>query len=145
MHLTLHFFGEIGEESLEKAGSVMVSIGSLFSPFSISLAEVGAFPSADRARVIWLGVKSDKLAALYSDLTARLREAGFPCEKRPFSPHVTLGRCRGGPQQARHILSHEEHTLAGEMTIDRLVLYESELLPSGAVHRPRCTVHLTAD
>ena len=144
MHLTLHFFGEIDEESLEKAGSVMVSIESLFSPFPMTLAGVGAFPSPNRAQLFWLGVKSGRLAELHTVLAKRLRESGFPCEKRLFKPHITLGRCRGGPQPVRHILSLGNNIVAGEMTVDSLVLFESELRPSGAIHRPRQTSYLTA-
>ena len=145
MHLTLHFFGDISEESLDKAGSVMVSIESLFRPFSMTLSGVGAFPSANRARVFWIGIKCDELVRLHTALRDRLRESGFAVERRNFHPHITLGRSRGDGRNARHILSPEEHTLAGEMTVDRLVLYESELLPTGAVHRPRQTIHFTAD
>ena len=145
MHLTLHFLGDIDQESLDKAGSVMVSIESLFQPFSITFSGVGAFPSPGRARVFWLGVNSDKLAELHALLTDRLIDAGFDCDRRKFKPHITLGRSRGGMQNARHILSSEQDSLAGEMTVDRLVLYESELLPTGAVHRARQTIHFTAD
>ena len=144
LHLTLHFFGEISEESLDKAGACMVSIESLFSPFSLLFTGLGAFPSPDRARVFWLGVQSDILARLYRELIGRLAACGFEIEQRPFQPHITLGRSRGAPQQAGHILSEEKETIAGEMTVDRLVLYESELLPGGAVHRPRHTIHFTA-
>ncbi|PLX99840.1 MAG: RNA 2',3'-cyclic phosphodiesterase [Desulfuromonas sp.] len=145
MHLTLHFFGELGYENLDKAGSVMVSIGSLFRPFTIALHGLGAFPSPDRARVFWLGIKSASLTMLHTHLLEKLASAGFTCEERPFEPHITLGRSRRGMQKAGHILSHEGDMFAGEMTVDRLVLYESELLSSGAVHHPRQTIHFTAD
>lgn len=145
MHLTLHFFGEIDEEKLEKARAVVVSIESLFPPFSVTLSGVGAFPSEHRARVFWLGVHSDKIAELHDILSARLEQAGFACDRRPFRPHLTLGRSRGRNLKAGHILSQEVDTVAGEMTVDRLVLFESELRPTGAVHRPRQTIHFTAD
>lgn len=145
MHLTLHFFGDLDQENLEKATAVMVSIESLFSPFFMTFSGVGAFPSPDQARVFWLGVKSDRLADLHTVLNDRLNASGFPCEKRPFKPHLTLGRSRSGAQQARHILSLESATVAAEMTVDTLALYESELLPTGAVHRARQLIHFTAD
>lgn len=145
MHLTLHFFGDLTHESLEKAGSVMVSIESLFQPFTMTLSGLGAFPAPDRARVFWLGIQSDHLAAVQTSLNERLTTAGFLREDRPFKPHITLGRSRRGAQRAGHILSREGDTFAGEMTVDRLVLFESELLPSGALHRPRQTIHFTAD
>lgn len=144
LHLTLHFFGDISEESLDKAGACMVSIGSLFAPFSLLFSGLGAFPAPDRARIFWLGVQSEPLVRLHSALTARLGSCGFEIEQRPFRPHITLGRSRGAPLRTGHILSEERDTIAGEMTVDRLVLFESELLPKGAVHRPRRTIHFTA-
>lgn len=145
LHLTLHFFGDLDDDSLAKAAAVMVSIERLFPPFPMTLGGVGAFPSPHRARVFWLGVESGKLAGLHATLQQHLRKAGFPCEEREFRPHITLGRSRGGTRPAGHILSAEAATLAGEMTVDSLVLYESELLPTGAVHRPRQTIQFTAD
>ena len=145
MHLTLHFFGDIDEENLEKAAAVMVSIESLFSPFLMTLSGVGAFPSPKRSRVLWLGIKCNKMRGLHSALTGGLIECGFSCDKRPFNPHITLGRIRGRAQDIRHILSPERNTVAGEMTVDGLTLFESRLLPTGAEHRPRKTITFTAD
>jgi 2'-5' RNA ligase len=145
LHLTLHFFGDIDEESLEKAASVMVSIESLFSPFSMTLSGVGAFPSPNRSRVLWLGVKCKEISALHSALIGRLTECGFSIDKRPFTPHLTLGRIRGRDQDLRHILSPGENTVAGEMTVNGLTLFESRLLPTGAEHRPRQTINFPAD
>ncbi|PLX73765.1 MAG: RNA 2',3'-cyclic phosphodiesterase [Desulfuromonas sp.] len=145
MHLTLHFFGDIGDDDLEKAAAVMVSIESLFAPFPLALCGLGAFPGPNRARVFWLGVQSEHLVGLYSALCKKLSAAGFPCEQRPFQPHLTIGRSRGTPQKAGHILSQLATTVAGEMTVDRLVLFESELLPTGARHRPRQTIFFRAD
>jgi 2'-5' RNA ligase len=118
---------------------IMVSVGSLFMPFSLTLTEIGAFPSTDHARVVWLGVKSDKLEELYRALQAELIRAGLPVEHRPFRPHITIGRSR---QQAGRILSQRGLNVAGSMRVEELILYESRLHPSGAEHRPRQTVRL---
>ena len=139
LHLTLNFFGDITEESLEKVAKIMVSVGSLFMPFTLTLTETGAFPSVDRARVVWLGVKSDKLEELYRALHAELIRAGLPVEHRPFRPHITIGRSR---RQAGHILSQREFNVTGSMRVTKLTLYESRLQPTGAEHRPRKTVRL---
>jgi 2'-5' RNA ligase len=139
LHLTLNFFGDITEENLEKVAKTMVSVGSLFMPFSLTLTEIGAFPSTDHARVVWLGVKSDKLEELYRALQAELILAGLLVERRPFRPHITIGRSR---QQAGRILSQRGLNVAGSMRVEELILYESRLQPTGAEHRPRQTVRL---
>ena len=141
LHLTLHFFGGITEENLEKASKIVVSIGSLFKPFSARFTEIGAFPSADRARVIWLGLEENKIGMLHHALETKFKSAGFPIELRPFRPHITIGRSR---RQAGHILSHKRPKVADRISVEELILYESRLQSTGAEHRPRYTVRLTA-
>lgn len=78
LHLTLHFFGGITEENLEKAAKIMVSVGSLFIPFTLTLTEIGAFPSPDRARVVWRGVKSAKLKRVAPSSTNEIKGCRDP-------------------------------------------------------------------
>ncbi len=139
LHLTLHFLGDISEENLEKAAKIMVSVGSLFAPFSLTLMEIGAFPLTDRARVVWIGVQSSILGELHHTLQEQFIAAGFPLEHRPFRPHITIGRSR---RSTRRILSLPRHTIADTTRVDELVLFESHLQPTGAKHLPRQTVRL---
>ncbi len=142
MHLTLRFFGDVSEESLEKIGDVVLSVGRLHPPFTLRIKGVGAFPSAVRPRVFWLGVDGAPLKALYSALEKALANAGFPPEERPFSPHLTLGRSRDRHVRTGADLGRYRETDGGVLTVDTVVLYESRLRPDGAVHLPRRTVHL---
>ncbi len=143
LHLTLRFFGDISEESLEKIGEIMLSIGRLHAPFAVDLIGLGAFPAADRARVFWLGVRDrGKLAALYDAFEQRLPEAGIPREQRPFTPHLTLGRHRGRGLAAGQVLAGLQELECGHFPVTRLVLYESRLGPGGALHLPRHSVTL---
>lgn len=141
LHLTLHFFGDITEENLEKAAKIVVSVGSLFKPFSARFTGIGAFPSADCARVIWLGLEENKIGTLHTALEKKFQTAGFPIEHRPFRPHITIGRSR---RQAGHILSHKRPKVADRISVEELILYESRLQSTGAEHRPRYTVRLMA-
>jgi 2'-5' RNA ligase len=145
IHLTLKFFGDVPEEFLEKIGEVMLSVGRLFAPFPIKIARVGAFPSPSRARVIWLGVTGGPLVALQEVLEERLQLAGIPREERAFFPHLTLGRSRGGPLPAREILEKYRDFVCGTLQVDKMVLFESRLQPSGAVHLPIKTVLLEGE
>ena len=139
LHLTLRFFGNISEENLEKAAKIMVSVGSLFAPFSMTLKEIDTFPSTDRARVVWIGVQSSKLVELHHALQEQFHAAGFPVEHRPLRPHITIGRSR---RQTGRILSLSQHKVADTMRVDELILFESRLQPTGAEHIPRFTVRL---
>lgn len=139
LHLTLHFFDNITEESLEKAAKIVVSVVSLCNPFPLTFTQIGAFPSTERIHVVWLGVKSSKLNDLHQALQKRFHAAGFPIERRPFRPHITIGRSR---RQGRHILSQQNRKVTGSMRVRELILYESRLQPAGAEHIPRHTVRL---
>ncbi|BCR06166.1 RNA 2',3'-cyclic phosphodiesterase [Desulfuromonas versatilis] len=143
MHLTLRFFGDIPEESLEKIGKVMLSVGSLHAPFHMEVGGLGAFPSASRARVFWLGIEaSSALADLHTALEAGFSDIDMPGDGRPFTPHLTLGRNRGRPLPAREILEKYADFSCGSVTVDRIVLFESRLHPTGARHLPVKTVYL---
>ena len=142
LHLTLRFFGDLTEEMLDKAGAVMVSIERLFSPFSMHLTGVGAFPSIRRARVIWVGVESRQLEPLFNTLNDRLQEAGIARETRPFKAHITMGRSRRDPARASGALGPLATEPVANTQVREVVLYESELQPAGAIHRPRYTARL---
>jgi 2'-5' RNA ligase len=137
MHLTLKFFGSISEESLEKIGEVMLSIGRLCIPFQIEIGGVGAFPSLDRPRVIWVGAREAHfLVALQSALEEELQKIGIPREDRPYSPHLTLGRSRGRIPAGREILEKYRNIVCGTMLVEKVILFESRLYPAGSVHLP---------
>ena len=145
LHLTLRFFGDIDEESLEKIGKIMLSIGRLHAPFAVDLIGLGTFPAANRARVFWLGVRDrGELAALLDAFERRLPDAGIPREQRPFFPHLTLGRHRGQGLAAGELLARFGEMDCGRLPVTSLVLYESRLRPGGALHLPRYRVPLGA-
>jgi 2'-5' RNA ligase len=137
MHLTLKFFGSISEESLEKIGEIILSIGRLCTPFQIEIGGVGAFPSLGPPRVIWLGVReAHALVALQSAFEEKLQKIGIPREDQPYSPHLTLGRSRRRIPAAREILQKYRNVGCGTMLIEKVILFESRLLPTGSIHLP---------
>jgi RNA 2',3'-cyclic 3'-phosphodiesterase len=143
LHLTLKFFAAIEEESLEKIGEVMLSIGRFTAPFRVRLKGLGAFPNLARPRVFWLGIHDDHpLRRLHQELEDGLERIGMARDPRPFAPHLTLGRARGPLHQAHDLLTPWQPGLDLELPVDRLILYQSRLLPSGAQHLPRRIVQL---
>ncbi|MBV9454083.1 MAG: RNA 2',3'-cyclic phosphodiesterase [Rubrobacter sp.] len=96
IHLTLKFLGNIQEETLGNLWIALEETCARHEPFDISLARPEAFPSAQRARILWAGIDegSDQLRALAADLESALIPLGFEREKRAFTPHLTLGRVR---------------------------------------------------
>ena len=143
LHLTLHFFGEIEQETLEKVKVSMLSLKGCQRPFQVEVKDLGAFPKANRPRVIWLGLEPrDQLERLYRATRKCLRQAGLATDSRPYSPHLTLGRLRGGKPDLTALFSSIQRKTIDRLIIDRLILYESRLRPDGAQHIPLLTVNL---
>jgi 2'-5' RNA ligase len=144
IHLTLAFLGDIAEDSLERLGTSMLSIGGLQPPVTATISGVGAFPSQSKPRVVWLGLDGGSpLNQLHGALEAALDILQLAVDERPFVPHLTLGRNRKPLPGAGRILESFSDRDCGSALLDKLVLYESRLGPRGALHLPRYTVPLT--
>jgi 2'-5' RNA ligase len=143
MHLTLKFFADVSEETLEKIGQIMLSVGRLFPPFPISISGLGTFPAPSRARVFWLGVQGGPaLSRLHGIFDEKFEQIGIPREDRPFTPHLTLGRRRQGFSVPLTVQQQYQKIECGRLQADRVILYQSRLDPAGAVHIPLRTVFL---
>ncbi|MGD8276482.1 MAG: RNA 2',3'-cyclic phosphodiesterase [Gemmatimonadota bacterium] len=95
LHLTLAFLGEVAEPRLDTIRSALERVGAERTAFEVVVGGLGAFPSAKRPRVVWVGIEAaPELLALQRDVEAALAPLGFEPEARPFSPHLTLGRAR---------------------------------------------------
>ena len=143
LHLTLHFFGKLSEENLEKVKASMLSVGLNTKPFQVDIHGLGVFPSLRRPRVLWLGlVPAKPLQSLHRAWREALFLAGMPLEDKPFTPHLTIGRFRHKGNGLEDLL--EEHTdrLFGSLAVEQMILYESRLSAQRAEHIPVHTVHL---
>ena len=143
LHLTLHFFGTIPQENLEKIVVSMLSIRGCHQPFQVDVIGLGAFPSLQRPRVVWLGLTpQDPLRQLHRDCQQSLSAAGFDIDSRPYTPHLTIGRARKQAASLVRLSQDLGDTVIGRLPVNRLVLYESRLQAGGAEHLPLFTAGL---
>ena len=98
LHLTLKFLGETPEEEIPRLEAALESVCLGHRAFDLALESVGAFPSTNKARTLWVGAGegSEALTALAEDVENALQDLGFEREKRPFHPHATVGRAKDG-------------------------------------------------
>lgn len=144
LHLTMAFLGDLSEESLEKIGKSMLSIGDILAPVDVTVGGLGAFPSLKRPRVIYLGLEGGQpLLDLQASVTDMLNKLQVPWDDKPFKPHLTLGRCRQPVSHIEQRLDPFMGSQCGPLHISRLVLYESQLTAQGASHLPRYETMLT--
>lgn len=150
LHYTLRFLGDLDEDGVSRLIAAARRGAAERSPFTATLGGAGAFPSARRARVLWLGLSegAESLTALASGLEQALRDQGFDAAERAFSPHLTLGRVRRREQDWSARLAGVAATLergwAPAFTIDRVVVVESTLSPGGSIYRVRAEAALAA-
>ncbi len=147
MHLTLKFLGDVPRTRIEAIVEALQDASAPHAPFTFSIAEMGCFPNPSRPRVIWVGVEeqSGALSALQRDVERAMGALGFEREKRRFSPHLTLGRVRGGSREALEALGAyvgRARVNVGEMRATVVHLVRSDLLPSGAVYTDLSVVSL---
>lgn len=87
-HLTLVFLGETDRKEAEISAFHQIK----GAPFSLRSASPGCF-SKKGGDIWWLGVEPvPGLMTVQQALDEQLRAAGFPLEKRPYRPHITLAR-----------------------------------------------------
>lgn len=133
MHLTLKFLGETPADRLPALEEALARIAAPSRSITIRLTSGGTFPSSGPPRVLWLGVEPEQeLSALAARVEEALAPLGFPEERRPYRPHLTLGRAEPGATFRREQL--EKRLEAPPETVAALSLVQSELRPGGAVY-----------
>jgi 2'-5' RNA ligase len=139
LHLTLAFAGEMEQANVEALRAVLAAID--VPAMSLCLAGLGHFPPRGEPRVVFatFGGDVEALHALYEQVATAAEPHGMAREDRGFVPHVTLGRVRS-PFGALALI--DQLKTVGATLRDKpfaptgLVMYRSELRPSGPIHTP---------
>ena len=138
IHLTLKFFGNIDESKVESIVKAIEGPLNETAPFSVRIKGLGAFPHLKNPRVIWMGLAEgkDRLTSFQRQLEGELEKIGFEKEERPFQPHLTLGRSnssRGRDELIGMMEKHKEEEFGG-FPVEKVVLFKSDLRPSGPIY-----------
>lgn len=138
LHLTLKFLGEINEKTLDNVEKILEETTENNSIFKVRLGSLGAFPSLNSPRVIWVDLKegSSEVKIIAAELERKIAFLGIPKEDKPFSCHITLGRTRSALNRKELIQlflnSGEKERL--EFGVEKITLFKSTLKPSGPVY-----------
>jgi 2'-5' RNA ligase len=135
LHLTLHFLGDVAEESALRLAAALRAVRP--AAFTIDLGGVGCFPSQRRPSVLWAGVQpSPPLTALHGAVGDVIEACGMPRENRPFTPHVTLARLtpRLPPRWTPEFLQRHADLLVPAIPVAAFILFESRRTDDGHEH-----------
>ena len=134
-HITLKFLGELEPHVI---ADVKEALGPLkyFEPFTVELNHIGAFPSLNAPRVLWLGGEQGarELGRIARNVDEVLNEeAGLERERRKFTAHLTLARLKDSLLPGELVRKLGE-VPAMEFQCGELFLMRSQLTPHGPMY-----------
>ena len=140
IHLTIKFLGDVSVNNLGVLNKIVENEAHQQVEFEIRVAGLGAFPSTNRPRVIWVGVEAPgNLSALQRNIDTETAKLGYASEGRDYSPHLTLGRVArnvsdGELRRISEALVSLKASQLGACLIQAVHIYRSDLNPQGSVY-----------
>ncbi|HEY8665904.1 MAG TPA: RNA 2',3'-cyclic phosphodiesterase [Tepidisphaeraceae bacterium] len=135
LHITLKFLAEVQEADVPGVCDALKDVPGA-GPATLSMSHLALFPPHGGIRIVAAGVggETDKLQELMRGMDQRLAPLGFAKERRPFIPHVTIGRPRAPlPPALRGPLAESSapHLPGSEFVAGKFALMQSFLTPAG--------------
>lgn len=131
MHVTLAFLGSVDEAALPHVVEALQAAGVRGAPVQARLDGTGG---SFGGRVLWARlVDAEPLADLAGLVRGALSSRGIAFDDGPFRPHVTLARVRRGARLPREAAASYAGP-AVAWTVERVVLYRSQLRRGGAIY-----------
>ena len=139
IHLTVVFMGNIETGDIPAIARGVQGVCQTFGPFDLSLKGIDCFPNRRNPRVLWLGLDGDlePMSDFRDALQEHLTGFGIKEEKRKFKPHLTLARFRKPKKmdsEEDQLLSKYEDLSSSVCSLKELILFKSDLKPTGAVY-----------
>lgn len=137
-HITLRFLGDT-PAGLVKEIARELRKGIRSDTFPLFMSEPGSFGPAKHPRVLYIGWKpSERLESVHQLTEQVLAGCGVEPDAQPFRAHLTLGRIRGlkDPVRFHRVIERFRGEDPGEILVDQLVYFRSDLLPGGPVYTP---------
>ncbi|MBN2066424.1 MAG: RNA 2',3'-cyclic phosphodiesterase [Candidatus Thermoplasmatota archaeon] len=146
IHITLKFLGDAEEPLIDDIDYVIRQATASEHPFPIRLQGTGVFPNKNYIKVVWIGIEQgDPIARIAKTIDQHLVNLGFPTEKRPFSPHLTICRVKHGKNKDELLQAVEAYStvLFSELMVSNICLKKSELTTQGPIYTTLKTVSLS--
>ncbi len=145
-HLTLKFIGEVEVNIVKPICEKVEEIVKDFEPLTLTIKSLGKFGSGNRTRVLWAGFEGDihSVVELVNELNSGLEVFGIVLENKAYHPHITLGRAKNQVDNiaVEELINKYSSYEFGELEVNRVIVFQSELKPEGAQHHPIKTIDL---
>ena len=139
LHITLKFLGNVSAGDIDKIAAIMDKAASGKGEITLTYTKMGVFPNLSRPRVLWVGFEepAGTLKGIVKELEEGLSSLlGTAKEKRPFVPHLTIARIKDYTKHVKlsELIKKGVNLTEESFKVSQIVLYNSELKPSGAVY-----------
>ena len=137
LHTTLKFLGETQENALPDITKGLEAACLYYPAVALRYRSLGCFPSRRDPKVVWVGIDdvSGNLSLLHQTIETEVERFGFGRERRPFTPHLTLGRIKSNIHIDSLLTRMETVTFESPLaTIRDIILVKSDLKPTGSVY-----------
>lgn len=146
IHLTVKFLGDMEDGLIDPLRDALAPLAAERLPLTMPLERLGVFPHPQQPRVVWAGPFAEwerspeaaRLMEFHRVVEERCHLFGFLPEAKPWNPHITLARIKGGDRPVGHVLAQRDildrPVALGPLTIASLALMTSELRPGGPVY-----------
>ncbi len=134
MHLTLKFLGDTDEQIIPEIKESLKKVAEQIPENKVKITGLGVFPDPFRPRVLWMGFEyGQALKDMYDLIEAEMEQLGYEREERDFKPHLTLGRIKfmKNRKDLQYLLDKFKNTEFQQVVVDKIILFESQLFPSG--------------
>jgi RNA 2',3'-cyclic 3'-phosphodiesterase len=139
IHITLAFLGDTEEKKINPLCSILKETCTGFGGFQLILKGSGVFRNISDPRIIWTGIAaSEKLIHLGECIVNGLKTIGIKLDRRPFNPHLTLGRIKHltDASALEGLIKQFKNSEFQIIPVTEVILYESILSQSGPVYKP---------
>jgi len=131
-HLTLAFLGNVEYVLISSLQLKLEQNLSSNKDVPFRFSEITPFPFSGTPKIAAAILeRSEELMQLQHSAAKCVRAFGISLERRRFTPHVTLGRLKS---RSRKSLAFQPQQIFLEGVSEKLVIFQSELTPKGAVY-----------
>lgn len=142
-HVTLDFIGRFSKDQLKQLEENLSHLLSEISPFYFTLEEIAFFPSPEKPRAVAAFIAaSEELENLKEKVGQALVKSGLEAERKPFHPHITVGRPHKHHKMNFHL---KREMMEIQSCAEKVIIYQSELKKKGAVYTVIHEVSLKMD
>jgi RNA 2',3'-cyclic 3'-phosphodiesterase len=145
LHITLRFLGETIENQIIPISRKISSLSLAWMKQEGKISGLDYFVSHGNPAVLFARLENlPQLEGMANSLGRELEEFGFATEPQKFRPHLTLARIKYLRNKNFFYNSVDSYQTVEiqPVTIEKVVFYESILLPQGPVYKPLNTVLL---